>query len=207
MMLLCDVGNTFLHFYHKGKIWKEKPYALTKKKENLPIYYISVNERFERCLLASHTHCVNIGSYIELDTDYQGLGVDRKAACKAVSDGVIVDAGSAITVDIMHEGFHMGGYIMPGLGAYRTMCESISKVLDMEIEPGIDLSKLPQNTQEALSFGALKSVILMIKNTSRTKKIYFTGGDGKFFARLFENAIYDNTLVFKGIQKVLSQHI
>ena len=45
-MLLCDIGNTFLHFYHKGKIWKEKPYSLSKKKENLLIYYISVNERF-----------------------------------------------------------------------------------------------------------------------------------------------------------------
>ena len=33
-MLLCDIGNTFLHFYHKGKIWKEKPYALTKKKKD-----------------------------------------------------------------------------------------------------------------------------------------------------------------------------
>lgn len=206
-MLLCDVGNTFLHFYHNGKIWKEKPYALSKKKENMPIYYISVNERYERCLLASHPYCVNIGEYIEIESEYKGLGVDRRAACKAVQDGVIIDAGSAITADIMQDGIHLGGYIMPGLGAYRKMCAEISPVLDRAIEPSVNLSALPQNTSDALSFGAIKSVILMIKNTTRTKKIFFTGGDGKFFARFFENAIYDNTLVFKGMQKALEKHI
>lgn len=206
-MLLCDVGNTFLHFYHNGRIWKEKPYAISKKKANLPIYYISVNERFERCLLASHPYCINVGEYIEIETEYVGLGVDRRAACRAIDNGVIVDVGSAITIDIMHEGIHMGGYIMPGLSAYRTMCASISPVLDRGLEPNVELSKLPQNTTDALSFGAIKSIVLMIKNSSRTKNIYFTGGDGKFFARFFENAIYDNTLVFKGMQKALKNHI
>lgn len=206
-MLLCDVGNTFLHFYHNGKIWKEKPYALTRKKEDIPMYYISVNERFEHLLLASHAYCVNIAQYIELRGEYAGLGIDRKAACKAIDDGVIVDAGSAITVDVMHEGVHMGGYIMPGLDSYKKMCAEISPVLDKELEPGVSLATLPQNTRDALSFGAIKSIILMIKNTSKTKKIYFTGGDGKFFARFFESSIYDNTLVFKGMQKALEKHI
>lgn len=206
-MLLCDVGNTFLHFYHKGRIWKEKPYAISKKKDDIPIYYISVNERFERCLLASHPYCVNIGEYIEIESEYKGLGVDRRAACKAVDDGVIIDAGSAITTDIMQNGIHLGGYIMPGLSAYRKMCAEISPVLDRAIEPSVNLSALPQNTSDALSFGAIKSVILMIKNTTRSKKLFFTGGDGKFFSRFFENAIYDNTLVFKGMQKALEKHI
>ncbi|MCH5313951.1 MAG: type III pantothenate kinase [Helicobacter sp.] len=206
-MLLCDVGNTFLHFYHKGRIWKEKPYSLTKKKEDVPIYYISVNERFEHCLLASHPYCINVSEHIEIQTQYNGLGVDRKAACKAVDNGVIIDAGSAITADVMEGGIHIGGYIMPGLEAYRKMYADISPVLDRGVEPSVNLASLPQNTTDAISFGVLKSIILMIKNTSRTKKLYFTGGDGKFFARFFENAIYDNTLVFKGMQKALQKHI
>ncbi|RDU60519.1 type III pantothenate kinase [Helicobacter marmotae] len=206
-MLLCDVGNTFLHFYHDGKIWKEKPSILSKKKENVPIYYISVNERSERCLLASHTYCVNVGEYIEIKSEYKGLGVDRKAACNAIDEGVIIDAGSAITIDVMQEGIHLGGYIMPGLNAYKKMCAEISPTLDKNIETGVNLSALPHNTTDALSFGAIKSIILMIKHTSQTKKLYFTGGDGKFFARFFENAIYDNTLVFKGMQKALQKHI
>ena len=87
------------------------------------------------------------------------------------------------------------------------MYAEISPVLDRSIEMAVNLANLPQNTTDAISFGVLKSVVLMIKNTSRTKKLYFTGGDGKFFARFFENAIYDNTLVFKGMQKVLQKHI
>lgn len=206
-MLLCDIGNTFLHFYHNGKIWKEKPYSLTKKRSDIPIYYISVNERFEHCLLASHPYCINVGGHIEVESGYAGLGVDRKAACRAIDDGVIIDAGSAMTIDVMDSGIHIGGYIMPGLEAYRKMYAEISPVLDRSIEMAVNLANLPQNTTDAISFGVLKSVVLMIKNTSRTKKLYFTGGDGKFFARFFENAIYDNTLVFKGMQKVLQKHI
>ncbi|WP_300936936.1 type III pantothenate kinase, partial [Helicobacter japonicus] len=122
-------------------------------------------------------------------------------------DGVIIDAGSAITIDVMQEGIHLGGYIMPGLESYKKMYADISRVLGRDIEPGVDLTQLPQNTSDAISFGVLKSIILMIKNTSRTKKLYFTGGDGKFFARFFEDAIYDNTLVFKGMQKALQKHI
>lgn len=202
-MLLCDVGNTFLHFYHNGKIWKEKPYHISQKKDSLTIYYISVNERFEHCLLASHPKCINIGNYIDIESAYEGLGVDRKATCKAIEDGVIIDAGSAITIDVMSEGVHLGGYIMPGLSTYKAMCAEISNALDKEFEPSVSLSQLPLNTSDALSFGALKSVILMIKNTSRTKRLYFTGGDGKFFSKFFENAIYDNTLIFKGMQKAL----
>ena len=96
---------------------------------------------------------------------------------------------------------------MPGLESYKKMYADISRVLGRDIEPGVDLTQLPQNTSDAISFGVLKSIILMIKNTSRTKKLYFTGGDGKFFARFFEDAIYDNTLVFKGMQKALQKHI
>lgn len=206
-MLLCDVGNTFLHFYHNGKVWKEKPYHITQKKQDLPIYYISVNPRFERCLLASHNVCINISKYIELNSGYQGLGIDRMAACKAIDDGVIIDAGSAITLDIMHEGFHMGGFIMPGLNAYKNMYANISPALESNIEMAVDLSTLPQNTKDAISFGTIKSIVLMIKSATKSKKLYFTGGDGKFFAKFFENAIYDNTLVFKGMQKTIQTHI
>lgn len=43
------------------------------------------------------------------------MGLDRKIACAGLSDAVIVDAGSAVTVDIMKEGVHQGGIILPGL--------------------------------------------------------------------------------------------
>ncbi|MDE5591995.1 MAG: pantothenate kinase, partial [Helicobacter sp.] len=63
------------------------------------------------------------------------------------------------------------------------------------------------NTRDEISFGVLKSILVIIENTAKNKKIYFTGGDGKFLSRFFKNCIYDNLLIFKGMQNVISEKI
>jgi type III pantothenate kinase len=35
--------------------------------------------------------------------------------------------------------------------------------------------------------------------------LYFTGGDGKLLCSFFDEAIYDETLVFQGIEKSLEK--
>ena len=42
------------------------------------------------------------------------MGVDRRALCLSHENGIFVDAGSAITVDVVEEGRYQGGYIFPG---------------------------------------------------------------------------------------------
>lgn len=165
-MILCDIGNTFLHFYYRGRIWKEEKTKLTPKDSKELIMYISVNEDSTNTLLYAHPRCFDLTPYLNIDTNYKGLGIDRIAACKAISDGVIVDAGSAITVDIMQQGIHLGGFIMPGIAKYRKMFSSIS-VLDCEMNLGVDLDTFPQNTRDAVSYGMLNSILLMLKNTSK----------------------------------------
>lgn len=205
-MLLCDVGNTYLHFFCRGRIWKEKASNITKKNPEIPIYYISVNKKSEKKLLDSHSKCINIEKFIKLDTVYQGLGVDRRAACLAVQSGIIVDAGSAITIDVMQSGIHLGGYILPGLDNYKRLFSTID-ALRMDFNFDVSLVSLPQNTKDAISFGCIKSIILTIQNVVRDDYIYFTGGDGKFLSRFFDKSIYDNTLVFKGMSKVLQNNL
>ena len=155
--------------------------------------------------MRSHPRCFDLTPYLELDTTYKGLGVDRIASCMAIHDGVIVDAGSAITIDIMQQGIHLGGFIMPGIAQYRKMFSCIA-ILDCEMNLAIDLEVFPQNTRDALSYGMLKSIVLTLKNASKNKKIYFTGGDGKFLSHFFENSFYDDLLVFKGMQKSIQDH-
>lgn len=203
--ILCDIGNSCLHFYYQGRIWRENANDITQKKEHIPIYYISVNSNFEKKLLDSHKKCINLEPYINLNTSYSTLGVDRRAACKAISDGLIIDAGSAITIDIMESGAHLGGFIMPGISSYQSFYKSISSALDVTPDFSVNLYSPPQNTRDAISFGILKSILLMIKQTSDTKKLYFTGGDGKFFAKFFENSIFDNTLIFKGMMQAIKE--
>lgn len=204
-MILCDIGNSFLHFYYHGKVWKENKDAISEKSPEEIILYISVNAESTEALLRSHKRCFDLCNYLSLDTNYQGLGIDRIAACKAINDGVIVDAGSAITADIMHQGIHLGGFIMPGIAQYRAMFSSIA-ALNQEMNLAVDLNTFPQNTQDAISYGVLKSITLMLQTLSKNKKIYFTGGDGKFLSHLFENSLYDELLVFKGMQKVIEKN-
>ncbi|MDD6055966.1 MAG: type III pantothenate kinase [Helicobacter sp.] len=204
-MILCDIGNSFLHFYQKGKVWKEASDKITQKDPKELILYISVNDNSLESLLYSHPKCFDLAPYLHLDSTYKGLGVDRVAVCKAVSDGVIVDAGSAITIDVMQDDIHLGGYIMPGISLYKKAFSSIS-ALDLEISLSADLDAFPQNTKDALSYGVLKSIILMIENTAKNKRVYFTGGDGKFFSRFFKNSIYNELLIFDGMQKAIFEN-
>lgn len=201
-MLLCDIGNTFFHFFYRGRVWREEPNALSRKNEDYCIYYISVNARNERKLLESHSNCQNIADLIALDTIYKGLGIDRKAACFGIDNGIIIDAGSAITIDIIQERVHLGGYIMPGIESYKKMFSKID-VLNVELNLGVSLDSIPQNTRDAVSYGCLKSIVLSIESVAKDNFIYFTGGDGKFLSRFFPNSLFDNTLVFKGMQKAL----
>lgn len=206
-MVFCDIGNSYLHFFYKGRIWRESPQKIAPKRQDVPIFYISVNPKSEQKLLSSHKNCINLAPYFALNTAYRGIGIDRVAACVGVENGLVVDAGSAITIDIMQAGVHLGGFILPGLRAYRNLYKSISPALAQDFDLAIDLDALPQSTRAAISFGSIKSIVLMIKDSAKEKKIIFTGGDGKFFSRFFEESMFDDTIVFKGMQKAYENYL
>jgi len=203
-LILCDIGNYRVDFFHDGKVWSMSHGEFSNYKPKEKIYYISVNQNISN-RLKSLPNFVDIESYFELDTIYQGIGVDRVAACMAISDGMIVDAGSAITVDIMSNNLHLGGFILPGLVSYKKCYAQISEKLDVQLKPNVDLDALPQKTQDAVSYGILKPILMILKESCKDKKIYFTGGDGKFFSKYFENSIYDKTLIFRGMKRALKE--
>lgn len=194
-MLLYDCGNTNIKCYDNGKVTYVDAFNAIK-----PFYYINVNPN-----LKHFKNGIDLAPYFKLDTDYKGMGIDRVAGCYSIKDGVIVDAGSAITVDIMEDGSHKGGFIMPGISAYKDSFANISAALIFDIDKNIDLEKLPLNTNEALNFATFKSIYLMIKKVSKNRKIYFCGGDGKLISSFFENSEYRKDLVFEGMKKVIME--
>jgi len=203
-MILCDIGNTNANFYHDGKLWSISIDELDSYKPNEKVYYINVNPKVID-KLKEKNNFINIESYFNLDTIYQGMGIDRIAACYTVKDGIIIDVGSAITVDIMLNHMHLGGYILPGLNAYKEAYKSISSDLDKRLNPNIILDALPQKTEDAVSYGIIKSIQMMLEETSKNKSIFFTGGDGKFFSKFYKNSIYDRTLIFRGMLKAIEE--
>lgn len=205
-MILCDIGNTFLHFYQNGRVWKERADKILSQFQNQEIFYISVSRRGEEAFLKKFPYAISLETFGVLDTAYIGLGIDRKCACMAVEDGVVVDAGSAITVDIMQNGVHLGGYILPGIASYLKLFSGISERLKIMPNLSLDLDLMPQNTKEAISLGILKSIVGFIQEQAKGKRIYFSGGDGKFFSKFFKNSIYNEILVFEGMLKAVEKY-
>lgn len=203
-MILCDIGNSNVDFYHDGKIWSLSLKELDSYTPSETVYYINVNPEMV-IKLEQKKDFINIEDYFVLDTIYEGIGIDRIAACYTINDGIVIDVGSAITVDIMLNHMHLGGYILPGLNAYSNAYKSISNSLDKRLNPNVILDALPQKTEDAISYGIIKSIVMMLKDTSKNKNIFFTGGDGKFLSKFFENSIYDRTLIFRGMLKAIAE--
>ena len=201
-MLLADIGNTHFHIYN-GEIVEHLSYdeAIAKYK-NEELYYISVKHQ-----LSSEIEQIeswkNISSLVHIEGDYDTMGADRRALCLSHKNGVFVDAGSAITVDVVKEGVYLGGYIFPGIKTMLDSYEKISPALKTDLNKTISLSHLPATTKDGISYGIIASIKALIDKHSNYKILYFTGGDGKFLTSFFDTAIYDETLVFQGMMKVL----
>lgn len=204
-MVLCDIGNSDVKFLQDNKFssLSFEEFAAFQSEER--VFYISVNHSLKK-LVSNKSNFIDIEPYFKFDTIYQGLGVDRIAACYTIADGVVVDAGSAITVDIMSSSMHLGGFILPGIASFRKAYAEISPILKCELNTQIYLDTLPQRTIDAVSYGTFKSIYLLIKDAAYNKNLYFTGGDGRFLERFFDRAIFDKLLVFRGMQKIIEQN-
>lgn len=199
-MILCDIGNTSAHIYENGVI---KTLSFDKFKTYRPdeeVYYISVNSRIK-----VSANFKNLANLIKFKSTYKGLGVDRAFACYSITTGVVVDSGSATTIDVMNNGVHLGGVILPGFEAFMKSYESISPALKTTLNTSLSLDTLPQRTMDAISYGVLKSTISIISELSEGKTIYFTGGNGVYLSRFFESSIYNKKLVFDGMLKLLNE--
>ena len=202
-MILCDIGNTSYDFLIGRKHHK------VFLDENLPtvketIYFISVNEKATAKLLSLYPTAINLENHLNFQTSYVGMGVDRKVACLGIDNGVIVDAGSAITVDIMENGKHQGGFILPGLKKFHNIYAQISPKLDFDLAIKQNLDKIPQNTQDAISYSILKAIILPIKEMAQNNQLIFTGGDGEILSSFFEKSIYKKDLIFENMKRIIS---
>lgn len=125
----------------------------------------------------------------------QRFGVDRLAALVAAHARekgrplIVVDAGSAITVDAMDAaGRHLGGLILPGLGLLQ---ESLPSSLAGQAAPGGDPAlALQADTQAALAAGVrcmhiggvLRAIEVARAEAGMEARLYLTGGDAPMLA-------------------------
>ena len=200
--VLADIGNSYFHIYN-GKSIEHLHYDdAIKKYKDTPLKYISVNQKIEAKI--GHIEVwENISSSMMIEGQYDTMGVDRKALCLSHSEGVFIDAGSAITVDFVENRKYVGGFILPGLKAYIQSYKTISPILDVTLNRNLSLDALPHTTKDGISYGIIASIKALIDKHSDGKTLYFTGGDGAFLSSFFEDAIYDEMLVFNGMQQAI----
>ncbi|WP_235826962.1 type III pantothenate kinase [Aliarcobacter vitoriensis] len=201
-LILCDIGNTTFHFFIDGK---HKKYFLDEKipKFKEDIFYISVNEKATKKLLKKNPKSKDLSKFVSFETDYKGMGIDRIFASLYQENTIIVDAGSAITVDIIENSINKGGFILLGIHSFLNAYEKISKKLKVDFEKNINLDKIPLQTKDAILYALMKSIILPIKEVSLNKNIIFTGGDGEFLSQFFENSQYKKDLIFENMKRII----
>ena len=201
-MLLADIGNTHFHIFNGSSVEHLSYNDAIKKYANSRMQYISVKSELDT-QIESIAAWENISSLMHIEGEYETMGVDRKALCLSHHEGVFIDAGSAITVDVVEEGRYLGGFILPGLRAYIDSYKTISPVLETTLNKALRLDELPRTTKDGISYGIIASIKVLIDRHSDGKKVYFTGGDGEFLSTFFENANYDEMLVFNGMQQAM----
>jgi len=201
-VLLADIGNTHFHIYNGKRVEHLAYEDAIGKYANESLVYISVKHQISDEIQQIH-QWKNISDLVKIEGEYDTMGVDRRALCLSHRNGIFVDAGSAITVDVVDEGVYKGGYIVPGLKMMLASYKNISVALKTELKKNISLTQLPKTTKEQISYGIIASIKSLIDKHSEGNPLYFTGGDGKFLATFFKEAVYDEMLVFNGMRKVL----
>ena len=130
------------------------------------------------------------------------LGADRLAAAVGAwamepdSDVMVVDFGTAITIDYVVDGEFRGGNISPGVTtrfrslADYTACLPLCTATEEVLEYG-------RTTVEAIEQGVMRGVeheirgyVEAFSKENDKKRIIFTGGDAKYFVKRIKNTIF-----------------
>jgi type III pantothenate kinase len=131
-------------------------------------------------------------------SDTGKLGIDRWLAMLAARQRssepcVVVDSGTAITIDVLDaQGSHGGGFILPGL---RLMRESLEAGTGIRLTTGYSLLSLQpgHSTDAAVYNGTLSCLVAIIESVADSvlqasasqtvaPRLFFTGGDAELLA-------------------------
>lgn len=145
------------------------------------------------------------------------LGSDRLAAmvgaaAKAPSKNILViDAGSAITIDFLDKsGTFRGGNISPGIKMRLTALHKFTDKLPLVEKEG-ETPLLGQDTESAIRSGVIRGIcheiqgyITQMKELYPGLLVFLTGGDEKILTDNIKSCIFaDKFLVAKGLNKIL----
>ena len=231
--IYLDIGNSFVkaaeirdqkwQMIHKEEIgMAENLFKSIAEKGNVETIVTSSVRRDVLNMLNSHLSGVEIktittdkipSEYLDYKTP-QTLGIDRFLVCLGAfaqmkSNVIVIDAGSACTIDLMtKDKVFRGGVIMPGLEVFhRTMRRNLPELPDIDREmtgnwPG-------KSTEECVGWGVNGSYLMAIgsflnkfKAEYTPAEIFATGGDATYISSYLKEEIpmiVRDFLLFEGM--------
>lgn len=144
-----------------------------------------------------------------LKTDYQAceLGVDRWLQMLGAADGsklCVVGCGTALTLDIIDQDTHKGGYILPNAYMQRHALYAGTQQIAVKAGRFVD-TKLGINTFDAVNHGILFGIVAAIDTFCATypdHKLLLTGGGAMMIApHLKTPATIRDELLLIGLQR------
>ena len=244
-MILLDCGNSRLKAqWHKaGQLqasyscaynpdWTQR---LGLWLQDLPVkhcYFASVLDptrgaRLEQCLHQKFdtavTRFVSMPRALGVTNAYrepERLGIDRWMALIAASelvdgDVVIIDAGSAMTLDLLRaDGKHLGGAILPGINTSQDVFKRIFEHIDFDHPVIAETTEPGCSTEEAIHINYSHNSIELLPGLVNRWTRYFdneatillTGGDAVEVQSLLQKpARIVPDLVFLGMARLAAQ--
>jgi type III pantothenate kinase len=237
MNLVIDIGNTRTKFsvFNKGEVLITVPVdeflpehidvlqnehpelnkvILSAVKDYSPKLKTALQNKFEYFLeLDAHTPLPVVNCYTTPET----LGNDRIAAVVGGFDLypdtnlLIIDAGTAITYDILNEKHqYLGGNISPGIEMRFKALHQFTGKLPLIIQQKSD-KLYGTSTEEAIRAGVQHGVVFEVDKTIDTFKDFYknlkviiTGGDADFFDKKLKNSFFVNfNLTALGLNRIL----
>ncbi len=163
---------------------------------------------------------------VPIQNDYESpetLGQDRLAAAVGASslfpetDLLIIDAGSAITYDVVTaDGHYLGGNIAPGIKMrFRSLHQLTKKLPLVDVDENSLIPLFGKNTPDAISAGVVRGVAYEVKGyiqtlskRGRKSQVVLTGGNAPFILNHVKASIHhERNLVLIGLNTILSHAI
>lgn len=226
-VLLLDQGNSLIKAAWRGQGDEllelrshSKPDSLLAEIQGIPdsIWLSSVVAQADRDQLVNALrakwgcaiHQVSVARYVHhLPTDYavEQLGVDRWLAVLACArqssaPALVVDTGTATTVDLLEQGRHLGGYILPG---FQLMNESLLGATAIQVSGRMDTHWLPpRDTISAVGMAGPVALAAMLREMRQDlgadcRLVLGGGGASEQLQPLLGGAECRDQLVLQGI--------
>ena len=158
---------------------------------------------------------INLNKIINIKVNKKQIGSDRLANAISVCDNknnfIIVDFGTATTIDVVIKKKYLGGIIAPGVNlSLKTLISNASLIPNLNLKEINNV--LGKNTKNAVRSGfywgytgLIEKIIKKIsKQTNKKYKIVFTGGLSFFFKKPIVNkVIIDGDITINGLLKVI----